>query len=191
MKLRIHRTDGRTGAYSQTVKTRAKTLIDRLDPMTLFERGPIVIGVVNPFSVLNPDEVCWIELQTDEPVRRRLPQYIDTVTRLRDREEYEALLAQQWPRWRKYRKGEPGDLFEAMVELSLRSGESLYLRLSGRVGPVDLVGEVFSRGALCASFAPNGTVYINPKCVVRARIYHSRDRVDVPNGLWVAEADDI
>jgi hypothetical protein len=56
MRLRIHRSGGKIGTYRQDVASRAKMLLKRIDPRTLFSSGPIVIGVLNPFSVINPDE---------------------------------------------------------------------------------------------------------------------------------------
>ena len=191
MRIRIHRTDGRTGSYTQDAAGRAATLLKRLDPHTVFRSGTIVIGVFNPFTILNADEVCWLEIETDlETVK--LPQAgLQQIRRLSDKKEYEELLARRWGQWIKFRQGKPGDLFEACIELSFRGGSQLYLHVTGKVSDQDLADCLFSPPALTAVFEPNGTVYINPKCIVRARIYHSRDRVVYPMGIWVAEADDI
>lgn len=191
MRLRIHRSDGKTGNYHQDVANRITTLVKRLNPAAIFSSGPIVIGVHNPFSVINADEVCWIEVETEAPVELPLPQGLDTLKRLAGRDEYEAILAQQWPRWQTFRKGAEGDLFEALIEVSLTSGQSVFLHATGVVSAVNLVDEVFKASAITASFEPNGAIYINPKCVVRARVYHSKNQVNHPNGLWFAEADDI
>jgi hypothetical protein len=191
MRLRIHRTDGKTGTYVQDHPGRASVLVRRFDPATVFRSGPIVIGVHNPFTVLNPDEICWIEVESDPPPRTRLPTDVDSVVRLAGREAYEAQLATQWPQWKRFRQGREGDLLEALVELSLKSGESIFLHVTGRVGSANVVDELFGGPAICASFPPGGCVYVNPVAVVRARIYHSKDRIDHPDGLWMAEADDI
>jgi hypothetical protein len=191
MRLRIHRTDGKTGTYLQDHPGRASTLVGRLDPATLFRSGPIVIGVLNPFSIINADDVCWIEVESDHAHRITLPTGVDGVVRIPDRRAYEAKLAQQWPLWKQFRQGQPGDLLEALVELSLRSGDSVFLHVTGRIGKIDIVAELFGAPALCATSPPRGIVYINPATIVRARIYHSRDRIDHPDGLWMAEADDI
>jgi hypothetical protein len=116
MRLRIHRTDGKTGTYSQTDTRRAQTLLTRLHPETLLE---------------------------------------------------------------------------ALGEISFRNGDALYVRVTGVVTRAPLVDAIFGGAALVLSYAPNGTVYVNPKCIVRTRVYHSRDTVDYPDGLWVAEADEI
>jgi hypothetical protein len=190
MHLRVHRTDGKTGSYTQNDERRARTLLARLEPARLFSSGPIVIGVSNPFTVLNPDEVCWVEVETELETPKTLPRGLEHVERLAGREVYEAVLARQWPLWRKH-AGHTGDLLEALVEVSMRSGEALYLRATGFLTHAPLVSLIFGGGALVATYAPHGTVYINPKCIVRTRVYHSRDQVDYPNGLWFAEADDI
>ena len=190
MHLRVHRTDGKTGSYTQNDERRARTLLTRLAPHVVFASGPIVIGISNPFTVLNPDEVCWIEVETALETPKVLPRGLEKVERLSGREEYEAVLARQWPLWRKH-ADRPGDLLEALVEISMRSGAALYLRATGFVTHAPLVTAIFGGGALVATWAPHGTLYINPKCIVRTRVYHSRDRVDYPNGLWFAEANDI
>jgi hypothetical protein len=191
MKIRIHRTDGKTGHYTQDDPRRVAMLLQRFDPKRLFRSGPIVIGTLNPFSILNPDEICWIEVESEQDAALLNPKGIEQVQRLTGRDEYEKLLAQQWPRWRANNHHKPGDLLEALVELSFRDGGALYLRAMGYVTEASLVDMVFAAPAITATFAPHGTVYINPKCVVRARVYHSKAEVNYPDGIWVAEADDI
>ena len=192
MRLRIHRSDGKIGTYRQDIASRAKMLLKRIDPRTLFSSGPIVIGVLNPFSVINSDEVCCIEVETDHALELLLPEHIDRVEKLASLEEYEALLARQWPRWMSFRKNQDGDLFEALIEVSLRNGESIFLRVTGQVSKSSkLVDAFFHPPVIMATYPPNGTLYINTRCIVRSRVYHSRQQVDYPDGLWFAEADDI
>ena len=164
----------------------------RLDPQRIFTSGPIVIGVLNPFSVINPDEICCIEVETEHSIPLWLPDNIDQVRKLAGREEYEAMLARQWPRWMDLKKNQEGDLFEALIELSLRSSESVFLHVTGRVSPTSkLIEAFFHPSAIMASYLPNGTLFINTRCIVRSRVYHSRQQVDYPEGLWFAEADDV
>lgn len=191
MLIRIHRTDGKTGRYSQDNAARAAQLVKRLDPRTLFRSGPIVIGVINPFTLLNPDEVCWVEVETALETLKLPQPGVEEVRRLSGRAEYEELLARRWGQWMKYHQSNTGDLLEACVQLSFRGGGELYLHVIGQVADQSLSDCLFSPPALTAVFAPHGTLYINPKCLVRARVYHSRDRVVYPSGIWVAEADDI
>ncbi len=191
MQLRVHRSDGKTGHYRQDVPSRIAALAKRLDPHTLFRSGPIVIGAHNPFSVLNADEICWIEVDSKQAMSTTLPTGIDSLRRLSGREEYERILSEQWPRWKAFKKSEAGDLLEALIELSLRSGESLFLHAKGVVTSVNLVDEFFQVPAITATYSPHGTININPRNIVRARVYHSKDQVNYPTGLWCAEADDI
>lgn len=192
MRLRICRTDGRTGSYVQEDSRRVHMLAQRLNPQKLFCSGPIVIGVLNPFSVLNPDEVCWVEVEEGTAdMSRVLPPHVEQVRRLSGRPEYEEVLARQWPRWRSRAKSSPGDLLEALVELSFRGGAMLYLHVTGTVEHQPLSELVFGQPAITATFEPGGIVYANPKCVARARVYHSMTEVPYPQGLWCAEADDI
>ncbi len=191
MRLRVHRTDGKTGEYSQNDPRRATFLAKRFNPAKLFNSGPIVIGVHNPFSVINPDEICWIEVETNLILPKALPKNIERLHRLADRKAYESMLARQWPGWMKFRKGKKGDPLEALIELSMRSGESVFLHVIGAVGETNLVQEFFGVPAIAASIDAQGAVYINPRSIVRARVYHSRDQVNFSDGFWMAEADDI
>jgi hypothetical protein len=122
MQIRIHRTDGKTGHYTQADPRRVAMLLQRFDPKRLFRSGPIVIGTLNPFSILNPDEICWIEVESEQDAALLHPEGIEQVQLLTGRDEYEKLLAQQWPRWRANNHHKPGDLLEALVELSFRDG---------------------------------------------------------------------
>ena len=191
LRLRIHRSDGKTGVYTQNNAARAGVLLKRLNPATLFCSGPITIGTLNPFTLLNPDEICWIETVTALETLKVPQPTLQSVQRLAGRSEYETLLAQQWPLWIKHHQHKPGDLFEAFVECSFRDGEPVYLHVRGEVEDHDLAAAIFNTPAIIATFAPEGTLYINPKCIVRARVYHSRDHVIYPEGIWVAEADEL
>lgn len=191
MRLRFHRTDGKTASYVQTDPDRVTYLLKRLDPDTLFSSGPLVIGVLNPFNIINADEICWIEVETDRETPKHQRKGIEQIRRMSGRQEYEMQLSTQWPLWMKFRRGKKGDMLEAFVELSMRSGQSLFLHVTGIVDDVNIVEEFFGVPAICADFSPDGTIYINPKCVTRVRIYHSKDQVNYPYGFWMAEAEDI
>ena len=191
MYLRIRRTDGKTGVYRQEVDRRRAMLHSRFDPNTMYCSGPIVIGTHNPLSILNPDEVCWVEVETAGPMKQSMPDNVEKIRKLSGREEYESLLARQWPLWQKQAKKKPDQFLEAFVELSFRGGDSLFLHVAGHESDTSLVDSIFGLPAVTATYDPDGTVFINPKCIVRARIYHSKDQVAYPSGIWVAEADDI
>lgn len=191
MRLRIHRTDGRTGQYVQPDGRKGTVLAQRFDPTRLFTSGPIVVGVLNPFTVLNADEVCWVEVGTDLPLRKGDMPGIERLRRLEGRAEYESVLARQWPMWRKHRTGKPGDLMEALIELSFRGGDIQYLHALGIATRTPLPSLIFGNRAITAAFSAPGLVYFNPRTIVRARVYHSRAEVEYPDGIWCAEADDL
>jgi hypothetical protein len=191
MKLRVRRTDGKSGTYSQTDPRRANMLALRLDPAKLFVSGPIVIGVLNPFTLIHPDEVCWVAASGHPSLKVRYPAGVDRIDRLPRREVYEKMLDQQWPKWRANAKSKVGDLLEALVELTLRGGGTEYLHVIGRVTKASLIDQVFGQPATCAAFAPDGVLYLNPRAVLRARVYHSSPEVRLPDGVWMAEADEI
>ena len=60
-----------------------------------------------------------------------------------------------------------------------------------REAKIDLATAVFGMGAIRAAAADGTAALINPRGIIRARVYHSRDKVDYPNGIWVAESDEI
>lgn len=191
--LTVFRGDGRSGRYVQADPRRAAMLAHRLDPATLFASGPLVIGVLNPFTVLNADEVCWIEVQGAAGIAlpEALPRGVDGIRKLESREAYEAHLARQWPRWRETGQGREHALVEALVELSFRGGHMLYLHVTGREMRLPLTHAIFGQAATTARIEGGGMAYVNPRAVVRARVYHSRQSVDYPEGLLFMEAEEI
>ena len=150
-----------------------------------------MIGVLNPFSILSPDDVCWVEVETALPMKQIHPEGVERVVKLADRAEYERILERQWPLWRKAHPLGREGLLEALVELSFRGGEVLYLRVLGTRTEIPLVESIFGVPAITARIGETGVLYVNPKCIVRARVYHSSGEVSYPDGLWFAEADDI
>lgn len=191
MRLRVHRTDGGTGTYRQADRRRAVMLALRLDPERMFRSGSIVIGVLNPFTVLNPDDVCWVAADGHPGLKVRMPAGVEHVRRLPSRAEYERILDRQWPKWRRNARAKPGEFLEALGELSFRGGSALYLHVVGRVTRAPLVDRVFGTPAICATYPPDGVIYVNPRTIVRARVYHSVPVVTYPERLWIAEAEEI
>ena len=192
----MQRADGVIGSYSQGDPRRAQFLLQRCDPHTMYRSGPIVIGVFNPFTVLNADEVCWISAEpgADSGLQpaQFLPDGIEHVRVLPGRTEYEAMLARQWPRWRQMNAASPeSTLLEALLEINFRGADPLYLYVLGRVTGTSLVDTLFAGPAITATFGQSGMVYVNTRSMVRARLYHSKAEVNYPDGIWVAEADDI
>lgn len=189
LRLAVYRADGGVGRYVQDDAGRAAMAARRLDPATMFRSGPIVIGTLNPFTLLNPDQVCWIEAESTLALPRALPPGVDSLRKLGSRAEYENILARQWPRWR--RDHPATRLLEALVELSFKGGATLHLHVTGEVTDAPLTELIFGGNAITASLDSGGLAYVNPACIVRARVYHSLKEVDYPAGLWCMEADDI
>ena len=190
LKIKIHRADGKIGSYSQPDDGAAERVLHRLVPERVFASKSIAIGVKNPFNIINTDHICWVELVTDLPVQYELPPGFEHVTLLGSRAEYEEILARQWPKWRTTFAENQQRFLEALVEVSLVDGSQIHLHALGR-SPMSLDALLEPEHAIVATFAPNGTVLINPRNVVRARIYHSENKVNYPHGLWFAESDDI
>lgn len=80
---------------------------------------------------------------------------------------------------------------EALIELSFRGGDAQYVHAIGVATNVPLPQQVFGPNAIAATSEPDGTFYINPRAIVRARVYHSRSEIQCRNGLWFVEADDV
>lgn len=191
IQIRVHRADGKTGSYRQDDARRAEVLAQRLDPQTMFCSGPIVIGMLNPFSIINPDEVCWIEATSSLPLMQSLPQGVESARVLASRAEFEETLARQWPLWRRHAESNNAQLLEALVALSFRGGAEIFLHVLGSADNQDLRECLAASRAWTATLAPQSMLYVNPRCLVRMRVYHSKQRVNYPDGLWFAESDDI
>jgi hypothetical protein len=71
------------------------------------------------------------------------------------------------------------------------AGGQKRLHLIGQVTKAPLTDLIFGQPGVTASFEPHGTAFINPRSIVRARVYHSLQSVDYPAGLLCLEADDI
>lgn len=191
MRIRVHRSDGGTGTYSQTDSRRANMLARRLDPAHMFTSGPIVIGVLNPFTLLRTDDVCWVAADRHPGLKASYPRGIEQIRRLPRREDYEHILNRQWPKWRARARSAPGELLEAIAELRFRGGATEFLHLVGRVTKSALIEQVFGAPTICATFPTDGVLYVNPGAITRARIYHSAQDVPLPDGVWMAEADEV
>jgi hypothetical protein len=86
-------------------------------------------------------------------------------------------LERQWPKWRTTFANNDKGFLEVLVEVSLVDGTEIYLHALGR-SPMSLDALLEPEHAIVARSAPNGTAFINPRNVVRARIYHSENKVN-------------
>lgn len=191
VQLRVCRTDGGTGRYSQADPRKAAVLIKRFASTTMFSSGVMVIGTSNPMTMIKADEVAWITVKTAQPCPQfRFPD-IDRCEMLAGKTKFAELLAQQWPRWRNTPSSAPGGLMQALLELTFRGGSSVYLNALGVVGDKLAPQHLFTMPVITAVIPGGGAIYINPRALVRARIYHSLREVRYPDGVLVAEADEI
>ena len=191
LRLRVWKTDGRVGKYTQASPNKAEMLVKRLCPDTLFKSGVLVIGTLNPITLLTASEVAWIEVETKLACPQHPMPGVDGATKIESRKEFDELLLQQWPKWRKLRKGKPGDLLQSLVELTFRGGLQLHLHVRGVVNDNLSLETLFEQPAITATLPHGGALYVNPASMVRARIYHSKHEVKYPSGIFVAEADEI
>ena len=193
MRFHIHRADGKVGSYVQPDPRRAQVLARRFDPERMYRSGPISIGEGIPLNLINPDEVCWIDVESTLPTPRFMLPDVERVVRLPGREQYEAILARQWPLWRKQAQQprELGGMLEALFELSMRGGLTLYLHVHARISNFNIAQLLAPGPALTAEWPGQGTTYINPSAIIRARLYHSVNAPEYPEGYWCAQSEDI
>jgi hypothetical protein len=191
LQLRICRTDGGIGRYSQFDPRKAAVLVGRFSANTMFSSGIIVVGTSNPMTLIKADEVAWIAVKT----ALHCPQFkfpdIDRCEMLAGKKKFAELLAEQWPRWRKTPSRTRGGLMQALLELTFRGGSCVYLNALGVVGDKLAPQGLFTAPVISAAIPGGGAIYINPRALVRARIYHSLREVIYPDGILVAEADEI
>ena len=191
LHLSVWKTDGRVGNYTQVNADKAGTLVRRLQPDSLFSSGVLVIGTLNPMTLINTSEVAWIEVATKLPCPQHAMPGVEETTKIETRQEFDELLLKQWPKWRVMRKNKPGDLLQSLVELTFRGGLQLLLHVRGVVDNDLHLEMLFDQPALTAVLPKGGALYVNPKTLIRARIYHSKHAVNYPPGIFVAEADEI
>ena len=191
LRLSIWKTDGRVGNYTQANANKSGILVRRLQPDSLFSSGVLIIGTLNPMTLINTNEVAWIEVATNLPCPQHAIAGVEETTKIETREEFDELLLKQWPKWRLMRKSQQGDLLQSLVELTFRGGLQLHLHVRGVVDNDLHLEMLFAQPALTAVLPKGGALYVNPKTLIRARIYHSKHEVNYPPGIFVAEADEI
>ena len=191
LQLRIGRTDGGTGRYSQSDPRKAAVLLSRFAATTMFSSGVIVIGTSNPMTLIKADEVAWIAVKTALPCPQISFPDIEQCEMLAGKKKFDELLAAQWPRWRKTPSSAPGGLMQALLELTFRGGSCVYLNALGMVSEKIAPQRLFTAPVISAAIPGGGAIYINPRALVRARIYHSLSEVMYPDGILVADADEI
>jgi hypothetical protein len=190
LRLKLQRTDGKVGTYVQHDPRLVRALLVRLRPEKLFGRDLITIGIANPFTVLNASEVCWIEVETGEPMAAQIAPVDYQCTRLPSRQAFEESLGARWMTWIHHSKPDGSGLFEALIELNFRGGASLFLSLSSSENNAS-PEVIFSAAAIVARGEAGQIVLINPKALLRCRVYHNHGHPELPEGLWFAEAEDI
>ena len=189
--LRVYRSDGGVGTYTQTDPRKAMVLAGRLKPESVFKSGVIIIGTLNPLTLINPDNVAWIEAETALPLPQRHLAGVERVIKLPGKPEFDELLLQQWPRWRQLPSSNPGDMLQSLVELTFLGGHALYLHVHATVVEDVLPQGIFLEPCITAELPEGGALYVNPRALMRVRIYHSKDAIRYPDGIFMAEANEI
>ncbi len=195
IKLTVLKTNGVKGDYHQVTAKLALEVVNKLKPRELFTRGTLFLGNGNPFTLLNPDRIACIEVETSLPLKSVLPPGMTFMNQVIDRAAFMALLDKRWGQWRKLEKGGPASVFEALVHFELEGGWEQYVHVSGKPPNTETEAKVIENllalPVLCVQRAGGGYNYINPSNIIRARIYHSNIAPFRPVKLLPLDHDDI
>ena len=177
IKITVLKTNGQQGTYQQVTSALALEVVKKLNPRTLFTRGSLILGNGNPFSILNPNHIASIEVDTGLPLLNILPPGITTAKLVTDKTAFMVELDKRWPQWRRMEQAVPGSPMEALVHLELTGGWEQYVYVTGAMPDVKterkVVETLLDLPVICVKRPSNGYNYINPSNIIRARIYHS------------------
>ena len=101
LRLSIWKTDGRVGNYTQANANKSGILVRRLQPDSLFSSGVLIIGTLNPMTLINTNEVAWIEVATNLPCPQHAIAGVEETTKIETREEFDDPDFNPVPAWRR------------------------------------------------------------------------------------------
>lgn len=195
IKLVVLKNNGLQAGYQQSTASIAREVAKKLVPRSLFSQGPLILGNGNPYTLINPQQVACIEVETRLPLQELLPPGIKTVTQIGDRAAFLGALDQRWPVWRKLPAHGPGKPFEALLHVELCGGWEQHLRVTGqfpdRATEKKVFENLFALPVLCVRRAGSGMNYLNPASIIRVRVYHSNRDPFRPAQLLAVDPEDI
>jgi hypothetical protein len=177
VKIAILKTNGLQGSYQQLTPSLAREVVNKLNPRELFTRGSLTLGTGNPYTLLNPNHISCIDVETVLPLKSVQPPGVNTADHVADKTAFMVELEKRWGQWRKLEDGGPGTPYEALLHFELLGGWERYVHVTGVIPEQEVERKVVTTlldlPVLCIKRAGTGYSYINPANVVRARIYHS------------------
>ena len=195
LNIVILKTNGLKGSYQQVTSKLATEVISKLNPRSLFTRGALILGNGNPFTLLNPNHIACIEVETGLPLENILPPGVNTAIQVVDKTAFMVELDKRWGQWRKLEQGGPGSPQEALVQFELAGGWEQYVHVTGTLPDREterkVIETLLDLPVICIKRIGNGYNYINPSNIVRARIYHSNREPFRPIRLLPLDPDDI
>lgn len=108
LNIVILKTNGLKGNYQQVTSKLATEVISKLNPRNLFTRGALILGNGNPFTMLNPNHIACIEVETGLPLQSIQPLGVNTAIQVVDKTAFMVELDKRWGQWRKLEQGGPG-----------------------------------------------------------------------------------
>jgi len=177
LNIVILKTNGLKGSYQQVTSKLATEAISKLNPRSLFTRGALILGNGNPFTLLNPNHIACIEVETGLPLENIQPPGVNTAIQVVDKTAFMVELDKRWSQWRKLEQGGPGSPQEALVQFELAGGWEQYVHVTGTLPDREterkVIETLLDLPVICIKRIGNGYNYINPANIIRARIYHS------------------
>jgi hypothetical protein len=177
LNIVILKTNGLKGSYQQVTSKLATEAISKLNPRSLFTRGALILGNGNPFTLLNPNHIACIEVETGLPLENIQPPGVNTAIQVVDKTAFMVELDKRWGQWRKLEQGGPGSPQEALVQFELAGGWEQYVHVTGTLPDREterkVIETLLDLPVICIKRIGNGYNYINPANIIRARIYHS------------------
>jgi hypothetical protein len=177
LNIVILKTNGLKGSYQQVTSKLATEVISKLNPRSLFTRGALILGNGNPFTLLNPNHIACIEVETGLPLENIQPPGVNTAIQVVDKTAFMVELDKRWGQWRKLEQGGPGSPQEALVQFELAGGWEQYVHVTGTLPDREterkVIETLLDLPVICIKRIGNGYNYINPANIIRARIYHS------------------
>ena len=177
LNIVILKTNGLKGSYQQVTSKLATEVISKLNPRSLFTRGALILGNGNPFTLLNPNHIACIEVETGLPLENIQPPGVNTAIQVVDKTAFMVELDKRWGQWRKLEQGGPGSPQEALVQFELAGGWEQYVHVTGTLPDREterkVIETLLDLPVICIKRIGSGYNYINPANIIRARIYHS------------------
>jgi len=195
IKLTVFKNNGLKATYQQSTTSIAREVANKLVPRSLFNRGALILGNGNPYTLINPQQVACIEAETSLPLQDLLPPGIKSITQIADRTTFLGALEQRWGTWQKQPIELPGKPFEALLHIELCGGWERHALLNGQFTDCStekkVIENLFGQPVICIHRTGGGMLYINPSSVIRVRIYHSNRDPFRPTQLIPVDPEDI